>query len=441
MSIPLDRLYHYIESVASQVYGNVLIYRFYPHGSKKIEDLSFFGREDSNTFTWKNQFFDPHIFCNDQEILNYDYYQNLDVSVFGENPEFEKQLRKDPSRMPDYNLRIQSSDIYDCCILLHSELRSTNLDRYREKYFIPVYYWSHALIALDWFRFAKYIDTKKTANPKLFLIYNRAWSGTREYRLKFADWLVEHDLVEQCQTTCNLIEPELDISFNNYNFKNESWKPKHDLQKYFPPTVVSSCASADFVINDYNNADFEVVLETVFDDSRLHLTEKTLRPIACGQPFLLAGTHGSLEYLRSYGFETFSDIIDESYDLIVDPVQRLSAIIQSMKLIKSWSPTQRKINMEKLYAIAKRNRQYFFSDMFFNRVADELKINLQNGLTELINSNTGQRFFERRKTLCRDPVLKSALTNSNHFRSRQDLVHIVKQARIHYDKYLKTLNK
>ena len=40
MSIPLDRLYHYIESIAKDIRGDdVIIYRFYPHGSKKIEDL------------------------------------------------------------------------------------------------------------------------------------------------------------------------------------------------------------------------------------------------------------------------------------------------------------------------------------------------------------------------------------------------------------------
>jgi hypothetical protein len=33
MSIPLDRLYHYIENIAKEIRGDdVLIYRFYPHG-------------------------------------------------------------------------------------------------------------------------------------------------------------------------------------------------------------------------------------------------------------------------------------------------------------------------------------------------------------------------------------------------------------------------
>jgi hypothetical protein len=41
MSIPLDRLYHYIENVAQEIYNDrIIIYRFYPHGSKNINDLN-----------------------------------------------------------------------------------------------------------------------------------------------------------------------------------------------------------------------------------------------------------------------------------------------------------------------------------------------------------------------------------------------------------------
>jgi hypothetical protein len=49
------------------------------------------------------------------------------------------------------------------------------------------------------------------------------------------------------------------------------------------------------------------VAETVFD-TRIHLTEKTLRPIACGHPFILAAGPGSLKYLQTYGFRTFSPL-------------------------------------------------------------------------------------------------------------------------------------
>ena len=39
MSIPLDRLYQYIDNIVKEITNNVLIYRFYPHGSKNFDDL------------------------------------------------------------------------------------------------------------------------------------------------------------------------------------------------------------------------------------------------------------------------------------------------------------------------------------------------------------------------------------------------------------------
>ena len=125
------------------------------------------------------------------------------------------------------------------------------------------------------------------------------------------------------------------------------------------------------------------MLETLFDDDRLQLTEKSLRPIAVGQPFILAGTQGSLEYLRSYGFKTFNSVWDESYDLIEDPAERLIQIAELMKYISTWLPHQREHNMAQAQAIAEYNRQHFFSQAFFNQVIDELKINLTSALTEL----------------------------------------------------------
>ena len=79
MSIPLDRLYHYIESVAQEVYGDTIIYRFWPHGSKNINDLTRI-RHISHLQHRLN----PEIICHDQEPLEYDLYQEV-VPFVGRN--------------------------------------------------------------------------------------------------------------------------------------------------------------------------------------------------------------------------------------------------------------------------------------------------------------------------------------------------------------------
>jgi hypothetical protein len=424
MSIPLDRLYHYIENIAKEIRGDdIIIYRFYPHGSKKIEDLSLI-----RTFTdWKPWQLTPQIYCNDQEPLFFELYQNINRSKTLLST--VTTLKEFPSNLPDYNLTMSPFTVYDKSIILHSEQRSQNVELYANSCFVPVYYWSHSLIALDWFRYAQHLSFKKTESTKKFLIYNRAWSNTREYRLKFLDLLVDQQLNEQCQTSLCAIEPELDIHYTRHNFKNPNWQPMHCLENYFPANTVNSHYSADFDYNDYNTTDFEVVLETLFDDNRIHLTEKSLRPIACRQPFILMATHGSLEYLKSYGFKTFDGIIDESYDSIGDPQQRMLAVISAMKKIAFWTPDEQYNNMKKIQEITDYNQQHFFSKEFYNQVVQELKYNLSHGLDVIERTNTGSRFLNLRKLLSQYEPARHTLVTGNSRRSRKDIIDVVRIAK------------
>ena len=124
-----------------------------------------------------------------------------------------------------------------------------------------------------------------------------------------------------------------------------------------------------------------VVLETIFDGSKIHLTEKICRALACGHAFILAAGPGSLKYLQHYGFKTFSDIIDESYDDENDSVSRLQKIVKVMKNIQSLSAGQKK----QLQEIADYNRHWFFSDQFYSIVANELQVNLDAAYVEMQN--------------------------------------------------------
>ena len=84
MTIPLDRLYHFVENTAEQIHrDSVIIYRFYPHGSKNIEQLNYLNNTNNS---WEKSIKFPHIWCNDQEPLNYEFYsknlRNKDDSAF-----------------------------------------------------------------------------------------------------------------------------------------------------------------------------------------------------------------------------------------------------------------------------------------------------------------------------------------------------------------------
>ena len=223
MSIPLDRLYHYIESIAKEIDKNILIYRFWPHGSKKIENLI----PLEGDLSWVKTSTSLIITCHDQEPLTYGLVE----------PNLSENLTKILNSLSLLDLTLHNlqkvSNRYQKTCLLHSEKRSEQVINYQNNRCIPVYYWSHAIISLDWFRYAKYIAQKKQV-CKIFLIYNRAWAGTREYRLRFAELLILRNLHNYCQITVNPVEPELDIHYNIHHFENSAWRPQTVLENYFP---------------------------------------------------------------------------------------------------------------------------------------------------------------------------------------------------------------
>lgn len=421
MSIPLDRLYRYINNVANKIYGDsTVIIRFDPPGSKKLKDLTFLVDPHIDKIARL------HIYCHDQEPLEYAAMSHarseLELDSFQILRNSVTLLTTDP--FP--NLRWYGN-IHDLALLLHSEKRSSNLQQYQDNTFIPVYHWSHAIIALDWFRYAEHIQQRKQVT-KTFLVYNRAWSGTREYRLKFLDLVLRLGLEDHCQASVSPIEPDLGIHYETHKFKNPCWRPTQVLENFFPANTAPSHSSADFDLNDYEATDIEVVLETLFDDSRLHLTEKALRPIACAQPFILAGTHGSLEYLRSYGFKTFGDIWNEHYDLVDDPEERLIQIVDLMKQIANWAPQVRKRKMAEAQVIADYNRQHFFSKEFFNLVVTELQTNLTSAFDIFNAENTCQLWIDRWKILLSNQEILTFLKNGLGPFSLEDINYLTRTA-------------
>ena len=404
MNIPLDRLYQFIDQIAENIYGDrVIIYRFWPHGSKNINDLNQIRQQQ-----WFEDNTRPNVWCHDQEPLNHKYYsehfRQRDDGVFTQA--MEKLVGRTTVNNLNYN-----NNIFSKGLLIHSELRSTELKKHEsDNELIPVYYWSHAIIARDWFRYAQHVVQEKEVK-KIFLIYNRAWSNTREYRLKFSELLVRLGLENYCKISINPIEPELNIHYELHKFKNLTWKPSIILENYFPTSSAHSSYSADFDIEDYEATDIEVVLETLFDDERLHLTEKSLRPIACGQPFILAGTQGSLEYLRSYGFKTFEPIWDEHYDKCANPEERLIKIADLMKQIANWEPWIREQKLAEARAIAEYNRQHFFSQEFFDRVVEELKTNLTTAFTILKSLPASDQWINIAEMMLGSTEIKKLIDN------------------------------
>jgi len=73
--------------------------------------------------------------------------------------------------------------------------------------------------------------------------------------------------------------------------------------------------------------------ETYIPQGYPFFTEKTIKAILYERPFISYGEPGILKYLRSFGFKTFSNWWDESYDDIKDDdvkIEKISLIVQDL---------------------------------------------------------------------------------------------------------------
>ena len=87
----------------------------------------------------------------------------------------------------------------------------------------------------------------------------------------------------------------------------------------------------------YVNSYFNIVTETFFQEPTLRFSEKIFKPIIYKLPFILYSTPFSLRQLRSLGYKTFGDFIDESYDEITDSEERIRVLNREVKRLCSLS--------------------------------------------------------------------------------------------------------
>jgi hypothetical protein len=115
-----------------------------------------------------------------------------------------------------------------------------------------------------------------------------------------------------------------------------------------------------------------LVTETVAHGRRLHLTEKTFKPICLRMPFIIAGTCGSLAYLRSYGFKTFGDLWDESYDNEVNDDQRMEKIARVLQGLDSTDAKEKQRLFDLARETCEYNYNHFYGGGFEQILWDEL---------------------------------------------------------------------
>ena len=284
-------------------------------------------------------------------------------------------------------------------VIVHSELRSPVIEQLTKE-FIPVYVFWHGLVARDWYRHWRHnkqcMPNKSRAHTnKRFLLYARDYTGSRSYREHFVKQLITNHLASAFQYQNYPDEACLREHFpvtktDNYyehNFVHDVFNQQSHTINLKSQVSVSAQSSASIHVDDYNSTAIQVVAETIFENQRIHLTEKTFQPMVAGQPFVTLSSPGTLEILKYYGFQTFDHVWDESYDMIKDPAERMSAVIDVIKYLNTHDKFES--IYEKCLPICEHNRNHFFSTRFESQMLSEYDHNwrsayeLQNDIADI----------------------------------------------------------
>jgi hypothetical protein len=106
-------------------------------------------------------------------------------------------------------------------------------------------------------------------------------------------------------------------------------------------------------IDLWNSAYVNFIVETDFDFSgNWFLTEKTIKSLLSGQPFVVLSNTWFLRGLRALGFRTYNTLWDENYDAIGNTQQRIDAIIY---LLNSFDHFDWQAKQHELESIANHN--------------------------------------------------------------------------------------
>jgi hypothetical protein len=116
--------------------------------------------------------------------------------------------------------------------------------------------------------------------------------------------------------------------------------------------------SSSIPINIFSSTSFCLVAETnMYNFEEFHLTEKTIKCLSTGMPFVMASSFRFLKNLKKLGFKTYDELWDESYDDICDVEKRTNAIILLCKELQyfNWESAREKLNNIAFYNLRQLN--------------------------------------------------------------------------------------
>jgi hypothetical protein len=219
--------------------------------------------------------------------------------------------------------------------------------------------WASAPHAIDG-NFKNYNFSQQPKKYKLSCLNGMPWQHRKWVYLQLAHKPYFNDMVfsygnRDDNISCN--------NFNEFRLTDEENNKFAQLPAKFKFTDRDQHTKIDITIDHpaYLETYINLVTETTINGKFSMLSEKTFKPIVAGQLFILVAAAGAVQFLRDIGIDTFDDIIDHSYDTLVDNRLRLLAVIAQVDRLMT-------LDIESIYNQLKprlqRNSEYIRSEEF-----------------------------------------------------------------------------
>jgi len=248
----------------------------------------------------------------------------------------------------------------------------------------------------------EHIDNVWNGNSNLrkkkFLCLNRQ---ERLHRLLLTDYLLEHDIAKHTYLSCplgnykyvidgELTQPEhrkyLDSNLQTVKLSTaqqqrlkDSLPINLDLEGATYNTLARNLPTAE---QFYKESYISIITEGDFYQDRKGFTEKVLKCFLYKHPFIVAGLQDTLTLLREMGFITFNDIINEEYDNVSDPTQRLQQVCKEIKRLNSFNIHEIQDMYNNIQPVLDYNRQHYLK-LYQQKQPVELLHRIKNFVSDL----------------------------------------------------------
>ena len=143
----------------------------------------------------------------------------------------------------------------------------------------------------------------------------------------------------------------------HYNGDEDMWPIVSEYEKGQTPSMSNT---QDIKLYEfYKEAFFDIVTETRFAEPSANFSEKLLQPVQYMKPFVVVAPPKTLEYFKSFGYQTFSDFWDESYDDELDHDKRLAKLLTLVNSILNKSIEELREMYKQMRPIVEHNKQTY----------------------------------------------------------------------------------